>query len=274
MVQMPVEVVLPGGGRIEQLGIAAAETSVFDVAPGGPAAAAGIAPGDIILSIDGAPVGELSTFARRIEAASKPSFEVRVMRNLEEFKVDYRPVSIWTKDDMGVEQLHLDLGLSAVPGGFAYVFPEDIPFTGGERIERAVTGAWSESAGLAVSMVVGVYHMVTGRVSLSNIGGPVMMAEMANRSASEGLLSYFDMLARVSISLAIMNLLPVPGLDGGQILLFAAEAISRRPLSFRSRQIVQYVGLASLLALMTLAFVNDLKRHWDAFAQRISSWFV
>ena len=105
-----------------------------------------------------------------------------------------------------------------------------------------------------------IARMLTGDVSVKNISGPINIAQFAGYSASSGLGPFLGFLAIVSVSLAILNLLPVPMLDGGQILYQLAEAVKGSPLSEKAQVIGQQVGIAFLLILMSLAFYNDLSR--------------
>lgn len=103
--------------------------------------------------------------------------------------------------------------------------------------------------------------MVTGEVSLKNVNGPLSIAAYAGISAREGLASFLTFLAAVSISLGVLNLMPVPVLDGGQVVYQLAEAVKGSPLSMRLQAIGQQVGIALLILLMSLAFYNDV-RHF------------
>ncbi|HET6719391.1 MAG TPA: site-2 protease family protein, partial [Rhodocyclaceae bacterium] len=102
--------------------------------------------------------------------------------------------------------------------------------------------------------------MLTGDLSWKNISGPVTIADYAGQSARLGLSYYLQFMALVSISLGVLNLLPVPLLDGGHLMYYAVEAITRRPLSERLQEIGQQIGLALLIGLMAFAFYNDIQR--------------
>ena len=104
--------------------------------------------------------------------------------------------------------------------------------------------------------------MASGQMSTSNVGGPIMMFDAASRAAEAGWLSLLHMAGLLSVNLAIMNLLPVPGLDGGQLVLLTFEGIRRRPLSMRARQIAGFVGIVCIVLLMLFAFKNDIERYW------------
>jgi regulator of sigma E protease len=114
-----------------------------------------------------------------------------------------------------------------------------------------------------VLTVKSMWQLVTGRISASNIRGPIQIGMVAGQAAQQGLATYAALVAVISINLAILNLLPVPMLDGGHLLFFAIEAVLGRPLSLRKREIAQQIGLALLLLLMVFALYNDVA-HFPA----------
>jgi regulator of sigma E protease len=117
---------------------------------------------------------------------------------------------------------------------------------------------------MTVITVKGLWRILLGTIDRSNIGGPIQIASMAGQQAREGLGPLALFTAAISVNLAVLNLLPVPMLDGGHLLFFGIEAILGRPLSIRKREAAQQVGLALLLLLMGFAIYNDLVRI-DAF---------
>jgi len=123
-------------------------------------------------------------------------------------------------------------------------------------IPRSIAKTWEMTA-LTVRLLG---HMLVGDVSLRSVSGPIMIADYAGASAAAGLTTFLGFLALVSISLGIMNLLPVPILDGGQIVFQIAEWLKGAPLSERTLALGQQVGLAFLVVLMSFVFYNDLSR--------------
>jgi regulator of sigma E protease len=124
----------------------------------------------------------------------------------------------------------------------------------------AIPQAFAETWRLAVGSVKVIYHMLNGDAQLKNVSGPISIAKFANYSAEEGFSSYVRFLALISLSLCIMNLLPIPILDGGHLLYYFIEWVKGSPLSDRAQAVGQYMGMGALLALMCLAFFNDLSR--------------
>ena len=119
--------------------------------------------------------------------------------------------------------------------------------------------------------ILGVSKLATGEVGADKLAGPIGIAEIAQKSLELGWLPYLHTLILISINLGILNLLPIPVLDGGQAVLYAIEGIQRSPLSARTREMVQSFGVMMVLALMGLAFWNDLSRHWGRFVEWLQS---
>jgi regulator of sigma E protease len=125
-----------------------------------------------------------------------------------------------------------------------------------ESLARATAKTWGMSA-LTLRML---WNVVTGDVSVKNLSGPINIAEYAGFSLRQGALAFLSFLAIVSVSLFVLNLLPIPILDGGQIVFQLAELAKGSPLSERAQAVGQQIGLALLLVLMSFAFYNDLSR--------------
>ncbi len=103
-------------------------------------------------------------------------------------------------------------------------------------------------------------RMVLGQLSMDNLSGPLMIADYAGQSARQGTQSYLEFMALISISLAVLNLLPIPVLDGGHLMYYTVELLRGRPVSERTMALGQRIGLAALLGLMTFALFNDIQR--------------
>ena len=116
------------------------------------------------------------------------------------------------------------------------------------------TWGWTELT------AVGLYKMVVGDISSKNIGGPLTIAKTAGDAAEQGTSSLVFLMAMLSINLGVLNLLPIPILDGGHLLFFFIEAIRRKPLEDRQRELAQQVGLVLLVGIMIFAFWNDIER--------------
>ena len=129
----------------------------------------------------------------------------------------------------------------------------------GLAIGRAFTQTWDY---IKITLLA-FYKMITGDVSPKNIGGPILIAQMAGQQAQEGVGNFLHFLAVLSINLGVLNLLPVPVLDGGHLLFFLVEAVIRKPVSVRVREMAQQVGICLLALLMVYAFYNDIVRFFE-----------
>jgi regulator of sigma E protease len=213
----------------------------------GPAGAAGIAQGDRITGIDGQPVTNFADLQRIVAERPGEEVPVELIRDGETLIVD---VELGVRDADGGEIGFLGVGIDPGAGDHWYM-RQFGPFAAiGQSIERTWT-----STGFTVRMLAG---MVIGDVSVKNISGPVRIAQFAGDSAAAGTNAFLTFLALVSISLGVLNLLPVPILDGGQIVYQTIELVKGSPLSERSQVIGQQIGILALLLLMTFAFYNDI----------------
>jgi regulator of sigma E protease len=132
----------------------------------------------------------------------------------------------------------------------------EISYPPGTAIVRAITKTWETS----VFTLQMLGKMVVGEVSLKNVSGPITIADYAGKSAQMGLSSYLGFLALISISLGILNLLPIPVLDGGHLMYYVVEIVKGGPVSAKAMEIGQQVGMALLFALMAFAIYNDISR--------------
>jgi regulator of sigma E protease len=110
--------------------------------------------------------------------------------------------------------------------------------------------------------VVGIYKIVTAQISFKNVGGTLMLFQIASEAAEAGLKVFLFQMALISVNLGLMNLLPIPVLDGGHIVTAVLEGVTRRRLSIRAREVANWIGLALLLTLMVVALANDVLRIW------------
>jgi regulator of sigma E protease len=130
---------------------------------------------------------------------------------------------------------------------------------------------WSEAlnAGVlatfnTVGMIVMSLHMLfTGVASVADLGGPIMIAQLAGQTANEGWIPLLSFMALISVNLAFLNIFPIPGLDGGHIFILLIESVIRRPLTLRARMVIQQIGMTFLLILMVTVVFNDITRLFN-----------
>jgi regulator of sigma E protease len=256
-----VDVTVPGLGSVEALGVVPATALVAGVEPGSPAERAGLRAGDLVVSLDGRPVGSFASFSEAVRGSGGKPLAIAFARNGERHEVRVQPELLDTDTGLGVSEERYRIGISAsgaaVPGAIG-VDRETNPLV---SVPRAV----GMTAELTASFLEGLKRLVTGDVSRKQLAGPIGIAEIAHSAFERGWFAYLTTLVLISINLAILNLLPIPVLDGGQALLIAIEGVKRSPLSLRTREIVQQIGVTLLVMLMGLAFWNDLSRHWTHF---------
>lgn len=226
---------------------------VAELTEGEPAAAAGIRVGDRIVDVDGVAVTDYPAFVQLIRA--RPGRETRIGALREGARVEFLLVPRAAVDE-GETIGRIGLGAARGSGGFPARMQTIERYGPVAAIAPAVRETWHKTA-LTVRFL---WRMVTGDVSTKNISGPINIAQYAGITATEGFVYYLGFLALVSISLAVLNLLPVPVLDGGQIAFQLAEMAKGAPLSMQAQVIGQKVGIAMLVALMGFAFYNDITR--------------
>jgi regulator of sigma E protease len=220
--------------------------------PGSPAERAGLAAGDRIVAVGGTPVADFPALVKLVQPQPGKTLEFTIERSGERVVV---PVEVEAQHEGS--KLVGRIGVRpASPGAI----PEDMRTR--ERygpvasLGRAVEKTWDMSA-LTVRLL---WNVGTGDVSVKNLSGPINIAEYAGFSARQGILAFLSFLAIVSVSLFVLNLLPIPILDGGQIVYQLAELVKGSPLSERTQAAGQKVGIFLLLVLMSFAFYNDLSR--------------
>jgi len=231
-----------------------ANTLVHEAPPGSAGARAGLRAGDRLLAVDGQPVANSAEFVSMVNAAPGRDISIEVERGGERLRI-VAPVPRVMEAGRAIGRLGITLqeGPRAWPPGLVEIHrsgPIDAVFGG-------VAKTW-EMSSLTVQML---WRIVTGQVSAKNISGPISIAEFAGISAYLGLTAFLAFLAIISVSLGVLNLMPVPLLDGGQVVYQVVEAVKGTPLSERAQLFGQQLGIALLVVLMSLAFYNDISRH-------------
>ncbi len=223
---------------------------VGEVRPGMPAAEAGLQPRDRVVALNGQPIETWDELAEMISTRADQTLTLRVERSGSRMDLTVTPRMEVERDALGTET---KVGRIGIATATSQTFKRSDPLT---AAARGVARTWDVTA----ITVVSIWKLATGTIPASNIGGPLQISLVAGQQAQQGLVSYAFFVALISVNLAILNLLPVPMLDGGHLLFFAIEAVLGRPLSLRKREIAQQIGLALLLLLMVFALFNDLTR--------------
>jgi regulator of sigma E protease len=216
-----------------------------------PAERAGITKGDRVVAIDGKPVVEWENLSQTIKSSEGRPLSLEIRRGSELVKLTVQPTRKEGRNIFGERKDDWLIGI-----GSQVSIEKGKP---GLAVGRAFSQTWD----YIKITVLGFYKMVMGDVSPKNIGGPILIAQMAGQQAQEGVGSFLAFLAVLSINLGVLNLLPVPVLDGGHLLFFLVEAVIRKPVSIRVREMAQQVGICLLGLLMVYAFYNDIVRFFE-----------
>jgi regulator of sigma E protease len=255
------EVVLGPLGPEVAAGLRDGGMVVHSVAPDSPAARAGIQPGDGIASLDGQPSLDWSFFVESLARDPAATRRIEVVRDGATVALEVSLANPQWQPGAAVPKCQR-FGASVRR---AMVTPDPVPNQA--RLRFALHQTWRESVDITVKTVASIGALVTGRVSVKEMGGPIMIYDIASSAGERGWVPFFEALAWLSVSLGVLNLLPIPVLDGGHLVVFGIEAIRRKPLGTRGRVILNYIGLAFLLALMVVVFSNDIARKWGSLSQ-------
>lgn len=234
------------------LELASGRVAIAGVLPDGAAARAGLAAGDEIVAVDGTPLGRSTALIDRIRERPGAPMRLDVKRGADVLRVvvvpEPRPSD--RPDEAGRTIGRIGASIAN------RVDMVEVRYTGIEALHRSAAQTWD----MSVFTLRMLGKMLVGELSWRNLSGPVSIADYAGQSARVGWYAYLSFLALISISLGVLNLLPVPVLDGGHLVYYGLEALRGRPLSERSMELTQKAGLALIAAMMVVALFNDLTR--------------
>jgi regulator of sigma E protease len=225
------------------------------VSPGSPAEKADLRPGDVVIGVAGQPVFTPDELTQAIQKRGGQTFEILVQRENKPVPVNVTATTVKEKSPTGQDVEIGRIGVGIVMKAVRYERYNPVAAVG-----FGVAKTWD----MTELTAKGLWKLVTLQLPLSNLGGPIQIAAEGERQRREGLPSLALFTAVISVNLAVLNLLPVPMLDGGHLLFFVIEGILGRPVSLKKREAAQQLGLVLLLLLMVFAIYNDLVRI-DAF---------
>lgn len=222
-------------------------TVVQQVVPDYPAAEAGMKAGDQIISVNNTPVKSWEQLTKIIH--SQPGAQITVSWTSND---QTKTATVTTKSEKQfIDGEFEQIGLIGIAPEMHY---RDAGFFG--SISSGVGQMWWWTKVTVISLKM----LVTGQESIKSIGGPIFIAKLAGDSARHGILDLFNLIAIISINIGFLNILPIPALDGGHLLINIIEAIKGEPLKIKTRVIVQQIGMALLLTLMVFVIFNDIAR--------------
>ena len=254
------EVALPALVDVDALGVIPAVVLVQGVGEGMPAERAGLRAGDLIVSVDGRPIGSFLTFRETVLGSGGRALDIRFVRDGETRTVSLQP----EKRPSQIEGLDQDEYLIGIQGANAILRGA----VATDRVRNpivAIPRSVQKTIEATTLYLRGLQKLITGDISRKALGGPIEIAKQSHSAFQAGWDSFLNLLLFISINLGILNLLPIPVLDGGQIVLILVESVKRGPLSLRTREYVQSVGILMLMMLMGMAFWNDVTRYWSTF---------
>jgi regulator of sigma E protease len=224
---------------------------ITSIGPGSPAERAGLKSGDVVVAVAGQPLYTHDDLLEAIRTRPGQSFEITVERDGKPLALTVTPDPVKERTPTGEEVV-----VGKIQAGLAPKAVKFEPYSPLTALWQGTVKTWD----MTVLTAKGLWKLVTRQIDLSNIGGPIQIATETTRQANEGLVSVAVFVAVISVNLAVLNLLPIPMLDGGHLLFFLIEAILGRPLSLRKREMAQQVGFVLLMMIMVFALYNDLTR--------------
>jgi regulator of sigma E protease len=244
---------------LEKAGLVSSELVVLEIKEGSPAEKLGLKPKDHLLSLNGERVVSFMSFREKVQeiAGRGQPLQIAWLRNGQKMEAETRPEIVQTRDELTEAQK------SQFQIGAAFMTMAAIPsmtiLKAAGPIDALNLG-FSKSYALTMSMLSSFYHLIKGDISPKTLGGPILIGKIAGESFRQGYVAFFRMMAFISLNLFILNLFPIPILDGGHLILYTIEAIRRKPLSIKIVEAWTTAGFFILMGLVVVVFFNDLNR--------------
>ncbi|MFK7835593.1 MAG: RIP metalloprotease RseP [Sulfitobacter sp.] len=223
---------------------------VLQVVPQSAAIEAGLRPGDVITAIDGKDVYAFSELKTAVEGSDGAPLDLRVWRDGETYELTMTPKSVDEPQPDGSFKRALRIGIA---GGMVFEAATDTPGVG-----AALVGGVENTWRIITGSISGLREMIVGNISTCNLSGPVGIAQASGAMASQGAQSFIYFIAVLSTAVGLLNLFPIPALDGGHLVFYAYEAVTGKPPSDKALRVLMTIGLTLVLSLMVFALGNDL----------------
>ena len=237
---------------VYMVGVPVQTAKIGEVMKDNPAARAGIKVNDVITAINGKSVGKWEDFAEVVAEGKGAPVDLEIKRGDKELSFHIIPETHTVKNLFGESVSKPVIGVSSSNETFR---ERSGPL---DAVAKGATQTW-----FYIKLTILSLEKIVERViSFNTIGGPIMIAVMSGQQAAAGAVSFFAFMALLSINLGVLNLLPIPILDGGHLFFFLFEMIFRRPVKIKTREVAQQIGLVLLVSLMFFATYNDINRYW------------
>ena len=229
---------------------ASEEPIIGELSPDKPAEIAGLKKGDEIININGDEIYKWSDLQEILRPIPDTKIEIRIQREGVEFDFSLNTSHMVIPVENGFDTI----GVIGIAPEYYY-----LPVSFKEAFTYGYVGTIN-----SFGLIMLTFQMLgSGQATLKDLGGPIMIGQIAGETAKAGWIPLLNFMALISINLAFLNILPIPGLDGGHIFIILTESIIRRPLSLKSRLVIQQIGMVFLLALMVTVMFNDISRLFN-----------
>ncbi|MGE5855425.1 MAG: RIP metalloprotease RseP [Syntrophaceae bacterium] len=235
---------------IFMVGVPSLTTDIGSIQPGSPAEVAGVRAGDNVQSIDGKNVGRWSDLAEIITTSGGKELTLKLKRDGTLQDVRVKPESVKVKNVFGEDVDSWKIGVGA----------SNNTFIERQNPIRAVWTGMEQTWAITELTLISIVKMVQGIVSPDSLGGPILIAQMAGAHVKKGIMNFVFFMALLSINLAVLNLFPIPVLDGGHLMFFLIELVTGKEVNIKWRERAQQVGFFILVMLMIFVFYNDIMR--------------
>jgi regulator of sigma E protease len=226
------------------------EPIVFELQENMPAEKAGVLPGDRIISINSKGISTWSDMTKIIHSNPNNLLSFKIKRGMDILDFDIKTSEYAVPSKSAIDTIGI-IGIAPE------VYYEDISFM------KALSNGASQTISSFGLIIYSLQMLGSGAASISDLGGPIMIAQLAGQTAEAGITPFLTFMALLSVNLAFLNILPIPGLDGGHIFIHLIEAILRRPLKIKTRIVIQQIGMALLLMLMVTVIMQDITRLFN-----------
>lgn len=259
----PLTIDLPKStyASMQVLGIEDAESYLARVFPGTPAQQAGLRPGDKVLSVSDQPITTWDTLLNSVKSYKEGALSFKILREGQEQVIDIVPQMTSQMNAQGGEEKRYTVGI--LPW-MAAAAPEltTVKVAG---LGAAVVRGYEKTIDVTKMTLMSFLRLIQNKISPKNVGGVISIGQAAKETFHMGITYFLQMMAVISVNLFILNLLPIPILDGGHLLFYTIEALKGAPLSMRKMEVAQQVGLVLLMSLMAFALFNDVTRVFGSW---------